>query len=74
MTGIQYVRFGGISQAVGYVEDDMTLAEAAKVLGVDPGTLRVQIHNGKLKARKVGPIWTVTPKEVERYSRENRRT
>ena len=51
----------------------MTLTEAAKVLGIDPGTLRVQIHNGKLKARKIGPIWTVTPREVERYERENRR-
>jgi excisionase family DNA binding protein len=49
----------------------MTLAEAAKVLGVDPGTLRVQIHKGKLKGRKIGPIWTVTPKEVERYRRES---
>lgn len=51
----------------------MTLIEAAEVLGIDPGTLRVQIHNGKLRARKVGPIWTVTPKEVERYARENQR-
>jgi excisionase family DNA binding protein len=51
----------------------LTLTEAAALLGVDPGTLRVQIHNGKLKARKVGPIWTVTEKEVERYARENRR-
>ena len=51
----------------------MTLTEAARVLGVDPGTLRVQIHNGKLKGRKIGPIWTVTPSEVERYAKENRR-
>ena len=51
----------------------LTLAEAAALLGVDPGTLRVQIHNGKLKARKVGPVWTVTPREVERYRRESRR-
>ncbi len=51
----------------------LTLAEAAERLGVDPGTLRVQIHNGKLKARKVGPIWTVSEREVERYARENRR-
>jgi excisionase family DNA binding protein len=51
----------------------MTLVEAATLLGVDPGTLRVQVHNGKLKARKVGPIWTVTPKEVERYRRESKR-
>lgn len=52
----------------------MTLTEAARVLGMNPGTLRVQIHNGKLKARKVGPIWTVTPKEVKRYLEQSRRT
>lgn len=51
----------------------LTLAEAARVLGIDPGTLRVQIHNGKLKARKVGPIWTVSEREVERYRRESLR-
>jgi excisionase family DNA binding protein len=51
----------------------MTLAEAAASLGVSPETLRWQIHNGKLTARKVGPIWTVTPKEVERYRRESKR-
>ena len=51
----------------------LTLTEAAARLGCSPETLRWQVHNGKLKARKVGPIWTVTPKEVERYARENRR-
>ena len=52
----------------------LTLAEAAERLGVTPDTLRQQIANGSLKARKVGPVWTVTPKEVERYARENRRS
>ena len=51
----------------------MTLTEAARELGLNPGSLRVQIHNGKLKARKVGPIWTVSRHEVDRYRRENRR-
>lgn len=51
----------------------MTLTEAAEMLGIDPGTLRVQIHNGKLKARKIGPIWVVSKREVERYRRENKR-
>lgn len=49
----------------------MTLSEAAALLGVDPGTLRVQVNNGKLKAKKVGPIWTVTRGEVERYRRDS---
>lgn len=51
----------------------LTLAEAAKRLKVTPDTLRQQIANGSLKARKVGPIWTVSEREVERYARENKR-
>jgi len=51
----------------------LTLSEAARVLGIDPGTLRVQVHNGRLKARKVGPIWTVSEREVDRYRRDSLR-
>lgn len=51
----------------------MTLKEAAALLGVTPATLRQQIANGKLKARKVGRDWHVTPAEVRRYQSENRR-
>jgi excisionase family DNA binding protein len=51
----------------------MTLIEAAAILGVTPDTLRQQIANGKLRARKVGRDWTVTPKEVERYRKEHQR-
>lgn len=51
----------------------MTLAEAAVLLGLSPATLRQQIANGKLKARKVGRDWWVTKGEVERYQREHRR-
>jgi excisionase family DNA binding protein len=51
----------------------MTLTEAAAILGVTPDTLRQQIANGKLRARKVGRDWTVTPKEVERYRKEHKR-
>lgn len=52
----------------------MTLTEAAAILGVTPATLRQQIANGKLRAIKRGRDWWVTPKEVERYARENRRS
>ena len=51
----------------------MTLNEAAAILGLDPATLRQQLANGKLRGRKVGPIWTVTRREVERYRRDSRR-
>lgn len=49
----------------------MTLSEAAALLGVTAATLRQQIANRKLKARKVGRDWTVTPREVERYRAES---
>lgn len=52
----------------------LTLAEAAARLRVTPDTLRQQIHNGSLKARKVGPIWTISERELERYRREHRRS
>lgn len=51
----------------------LTLAEAAASLGVEHDTLRRQIRLGKPKARKIGPIWVVSGREVERYRRENRR-
>jgi excisionase family DNA binding protein len=51
----------------------MTLVEAAALLGVAAATLRQQIANGKLKARKIGRDWHVSTREVERYKRESRR-
>ena len=51
----------------------MTLIEAAALLGVTAATLRQQIANGKLKARKVGRDWHVTPAEVRRYAAEHKR-
>jgi excisionase family DNA binding protein len=49
----------------------MTLAEAAAELGLNPGTLRRQIHRGSLRARKVGRDWTVSRRECERYRAEH---
>ncbi len=51
----------------------MTLNEAARLLGLSPDTLRVQIRNGRLKATKRGRDWWVTKGEVERYERESKR-
>ena len=50
-----------------------TLPEAAKLLGLAPSTLRHQVKNGKLAARKVSRDWYLTDEEVERYRHENRR-
>ena len=57
-----------------HIEKQMlTLAEAAQSLGVEHGTLRRQIRLGKLRARKIGPLWVVSEREVERYRKENKR-
>jgi len=48
----------------------MTLQEAAASLGLKPATLRHQIRNGRLRARKVSRDWYVAPEEVERYRTE----
>jgi hypothetical protein len=48
-------------------KDDMPLADAARDLGLAQQTLASQARRGKLKARKVGPIWMVSRREVERY-------
>ena len=50
-----------------------SVPEAAKILGLAPATLRQQIRNGKLKARKISRDWYLTPEEVARYAAENRR-
>jgi excisionase family DNA binding protein len=48
----------------------VTLVEAAATLGVQPATLRQQIANGRLRAKKMGRDWQVTKREVQRYRLE----
>ena len=52
----------------------MTLKEAAAILNVTPATLRQQIGRGRIKARKIGRDWHVTPREVKRYDASRRTT
>lgn len=47
------------------------LSDAAEMLGVAHSTLALQARRGKLKAQKVGPVWVVSPAEVERYRSEH---
>lgn len=49
----------------------MTIPEVAAALGVAPSTLRHQIANGRLRARKIGRDLHVTPREMERYRAES---
>jgi hypothetical protein len=51
----------------------VTIPEAGLLLGLSPITLRVQIRNQKLKAKKHGRDWFVSQREVERYRKENKR-
>lgn len=51
----------------------MTLKEAAASLGTTPDNLRGAIARGALKADKMGRDWFVTPREVERYRKDNLR-
>ena len=51
----------------------MSVPEAAKSLGLAPATVRAQIRNNKIRAKKLARDWFITPEEVERYRRENKR-
>lgn len=49
----------------------MTLAEAAADLGLSVQTLRVQIGNGRFKARRLGHIWVTDERAVAAYRAES---
>lgn len=53
--------------------DLLTLAQAARTLGVAPDTLRAQVHRGKLRANKLGRDWVVSSEEVNRYREASQR-
>ena len=55
------------------MKDQLTLPEAAKLLGLKPDSLRRQAGRGALRAYKIGRDWVVDRSEVERYARENKR-
>lgn len=52
---------------------ELTLAEAAALIGRSPTTLRHQVQRGKLRARLVGKTYVVTARELTRYAERNRR-
>jgi hypothetical protein len=55
----------------GGVDDLLTLAEAADLLGLAPVTLRAQVKAGNLRARLFGKTWVTTRVEVEVYRRDH---
>jgi excisionase family DNA binding protein len=52
-------------------DDQLTLAQAAELLGVSPATLTQQARKGTLSARKIGKTYVTTRDEVERYRRDH---
>lgn len=49
----------------------ITLATAAKRLGISPRTLRHQAARGRLRASLIGKTYVVSEREVERYRAES---
>jgi excisionase family DNA binding protein len=49
----------------------ITLAEAAKRLGLSTSTLLTQVKRGRFKAERISTFYIVTEREVERYRAES---
>lgn len=56
-------------------DQQLTLKQAAAILGLQPDSLRRQAGRGVLRAYKIGQgrDWIVLYSEVMRYGRENKR-
>lgn len=50
----------------------MTTTEAADRLGLKPETIKDYCRQGTVAAEKIGPLWWITAREVERFRRERR--
>ncbi len=48
----------------------LTTAQAGDALGLSTDTVKVYCTKGKIDAVKVGHIWMIPKKEVDRYKRE----
>ncbi len=53
------------------MEDLLSLAEAAELLGVSADTLRADVRRGRFAARLFGKTYVTTRTEVERYRGES---
>lgn len=50
----------------------MTTDEAARLLGLQPATIKDYCARGILAAEKFGPMWNIPAAEVRRYQLERR--
>jgi predicted transcriptional regulator len=62
---------GYIGVCTVHADAEMTLAEAGRLLGRSPATLRNQARGGRLHARLIGKTYVVSLREVERYRVES---
>lgn len=52
---------------------DLTVPQAAALLGLQPRSVRMFIERGMIKGEKRGRDWFITQEEVDRYNRERRK-
>ncbi len=50
----------------------LTTEQAAAALGISASTVATYIRRGLIRARKFGPIWMISPREVKRFAGERR--
>jgi excisionase family DNA binding protein len=50
------------------MQNVLTVDEAAAELGIAPRNLRTWILRGRLKARKVGPVWLIDRGDLATFS------
>jgi len=50
---------------------ELTVPEAAALLGISPDAVRMAIHRKRLRSTKKGRDHFIEPAEVERYATEN---
>lgn len=48
-------------------EEWITTAEAAEISGYHPEHIRELVREGKIEARKFGPVWAISRTDLDRY-------
>lgn len=49
------------------ISTSVTGSEAAELKGVDPSSIRRAIRDGRLKGRKVGPLYLIERRDLDRW-------
>lgn len=52
----------------------LTTGEAARLLNIDPATVRQLIAKGRIPARRFGRDWQITPSDLRTYADSRRKT